>query len=246
LTRILDLLGIETLVNLPGVGENLGGQSGQIIVFSGELESSASAYHTFVTAADLFGSSLKSVRDATRKSIPRWAKAIASTSRSALDSKALEEQFRLQYDLIFKHNVTAAEVITISAPGGILASNYYAVLPFSRGSVHLGSLDQIDKPVIDPGIFSADFDITATTAIGKIAQKFWLSERLRLFVTGQLVPDATVLPESATDAQWLAHLQQSRTSRLAHISITLSTILYFLEANTSQLTWLHIREALQQ
>jgi choline dehydrogenase len=207
--RILSSLGIKTLVDLPGVGENLGGQSGQSIVFSGEMESSASAYHTFVTAANLFGTNLMSVQEATQRDIPRWAKDIAHTSRSALSSKALEEQFRLQYDLIFKHNVTAAEVITVSAPGGILASTYYAILPFSRGSVHLGDLDQIDRPAIDPGIFSADFDVTATTAIGKMAQRFWLSEHIRPLVTGQLVPDAAVLPENATDDQWLAHLRQS-------------------------------------
>lgn len=180
-------------------------------MFSGNLESSASAYHTFVTAADLFGSNLKTVQDATRQAIPHWAKAMAATSGNALSPGALEEQFRLQYDLIFEHNVTAAEVITVSAPGGILASNYYAVLPFSRGSVHLGGIDQINAPVIDPGIFSADFDIAATTAIGRMAQRFWLSDHMRPLVSGQIVPDATVLPENATDAQWLAHLQQSRT-----------------------------------
>ncbi|KAK4445690.1 putative GMC oxidoreductase [Podospora aff. communis PSN243] len=201
-------------VDLPGVGENLGGQSGQIIVFSGEMESSASAYHTFVTAANLFGTNLTSLKEATQRDIPRWAKEIAHTSGSALSSKALEEQFRLQYDLIFKHNVTAAEVITVSAPGGILASNYYVILPFSRGSVHLGDLDQIDRPVIDPGIFLADFDITATTAIGRMAQRFWLSEHIRPLVSGQLVPDAAVLPENATDDQWVAHLRQSRSAAM--------------------------------
>lgn len=181
------------------------------MVFSGEMEASASAYHTFFTAPDLFGANLEAVQEATRQSIPRWAKAIARTSGNALSSKSLEEQFHLQYDLIFNQNATTAEVITVSAPGGILASTYYAVLPFSRGSVHLGDLDQINRPVIDPGIFSADFDITANTAAGKMAQRFWLSEHIRPLVTGQLVPDATVLPENATDAQWLAHLQQSRT-----------------------------------
>ncbi len=209
-SRILNSLGIETLVNLPGVGENLGGQSAHIMVLSGEMESSASAYHTYVTAADLFGDRLATVKEATRNNLPEWARAMANASGGALDAQALEEQFRLQYELIFHRHVTAAEVITVSAPGGILASNYYALQPFSRGSVHLGSLDQIDRPVIDPGIFSADFDITATIAVGKITRKFWHSEHIRPLVVGQLVPDAGVLPENATDAQWHAHLRQSR------------------------------------
>ncbi|KAK0702723.1 glucose oxidase [Lasiosphaeris hirsuta] len=207
--RILDLLGIETRVNLPGVGENLGGQSVHIMVLSGEMESSASAYHTYVTAADLFGDSLDKVKNATRKSLPDWARTMADVSKGALSAQALEEQFRLQYELIFQHNVSVAEVITVSAPGGILASNYYVVLPFSRGSVHLGDLDKIDRPVIDPSIFSSDFDITVTTAIGRVVQKFWLSGRIRPLVTGQLTPDVGVLPENATDAQWLAHFRQS-------------------------------------
>jgi len=176
------------------------------------MEPSASAYHTYVTAADLFGNSLDEVKNATWKSLPDWARIMIDASKGALSAQALEEQFRLQYELIFQQNATVAEIITVSAPGGILASNYYVVLPFSRGSVHLGSLDKIDKPVIDPGIFSADFDITASTAIGRIAQKFWFSGRIRPLVTGQLVPDDGLLPENATDAQWLAHFRQSRMS----------------------------------
>lgn len=122
----------------------------------------------------------------------------------------MEKLLRLQHDLIFKHNVTIAEILSIPAAGGTLFSNFWTLLPFSRGSVHLGSADEIDKPVIDPRFFLADFDIAATTATGRLAQRFWNSDPVRGYVTGQLIPDPGVLPVNASDKQWATFLRENR------------------------------------
>jgi choline dehydrogenase len=62
----------------------------------------------------------------------------------------------IQHDLIFKKNVTMAEILVGSADI-LVMSNYWILLPFSRGSVHLGSVDEINTPVCDPRFFLVDF-----------------------------------------------------------------------------------------
>ncbi|KAH6632868.1 glucose oxidase [Chaetomium tenue] len=211
--RILKSLGIETRVDLPGVGENLIEQPSHFLLFSGDLQdSSASAYHSYVTIADLFGADVAAVEAATRANIPKWAKAAADASGArSLDACALEKVLKIQHDLLFKHNVTAAEILLAIAPDNVLASNYWALFPFSRGSVHLKSADKINEPLVDPRIFLADFDLSIMVAAGKVAQKFWLSEPMKTkgTVIGPIVPEEVDLPNNATNAQWQLYLRDT-------------------------------------
>ncbi|GAB1316822.1 Glucose oxidase [Madurella fahalii] len=209
---VLRALDIETRVNLPGVGENLVEQPSHLLRFSGNLEPSANAYHTFVTAADVFGADLAAVEEETRNSLSRWAQAAVDASKpGSLKASAVAKLLRIQHEILFKRNGTIGEVLTIVAPGGVLASQYWLLLPFSRGSAHLGSLDDIDEPVIDPRIFLADFDLAALTAVGRLAETFWRSDpmNVRASVVGPIPQGTTSLPNNATDAEWHAHLRDT-------------------------------------
>ena len=208
-TRRLESLGIDTKIDLPGVGENLIEQSNLILAYSGDLDSSSNAYHTFATMADLFGSDVAAVEEATRANLSKWAQAAADASGSdVLNVTAVEKLFQVQHDLLFKQNVTAAEILTVIAPQGLLASNFWILLPFSRGSVHLGSAEKINEPLIDPRFFLADFDLNATVVTGKLTQKFWLSEPMNTVVTGPLIPGPDILPNNATEEQWEAYVRE--------------------------------------
>lgn len=170
------------------------------------MESSPSAYHTFVTASDLFGHDVDAVEASTRASLRKWAEAVVVASGSdAVNISALEQRLRIQHNLLFKGNITAAETLTVVAPGGVLASNFWILFPFSRGSVHLQSVEKLDEPLIDSRLFLADFDRNATIAIGKLTQKFWLSEPMNTFVVGPAVPGRSELPYNATNAQWMTY-----------------------------------------
>jgi choline dehydrogenase len=199
-------LGIETKVNLPSVGENLIEQPNLSMGYTvaGDLSDSCSACHAFFTAADLFGEDLSEIEDSTRANLQTWAQTAVDGSGGALNLTAVEQQFRLQHDLIFKRNVTAAEIITASPPGsGILASNFWILLPFSRGSVHLSSADNINTPVLDPRLFWVDFDVTASVATGRLARKFWTSEPASKYVGDNIFPGPDVLPDNAEEVNWV-------------------------------------------
>ena len=203
--RILKSLGVETRINLPGVGENLVEQPSHFLSFSADLPIAWSAYHAYVTASDIFGASTAAVEADTRANIPKYARAAAAASGAgSLSVCAVEKLLRVQHDLIFKHNVTVAEILHSIYGGGF--SNYWTLFPFSRGSVHLKSLDKINEPLVDPRIFLADFDLSILTAAGRFTEKFWLSEPMKsqASVTGPVG-----LPNNATDAQWHAHLRDT-------------------------------------
>ncbi|KAL9108667.1 MAG: hypothetical protein Q9227_006613 [Pyrenula ochraceoflavens] len=203
-------LGIKTRINLPGVGEHLIEQPNHILAFSGTLDPCMSAYHTFATVTDLFGNKTAKVEASTQASLQKWAQAAVDASgKDALEINSLLKLLQLQHDLLFKQNVTAAEILTVSAPGGLLASNYWILFPFSRGSVHLGAADRINEPVIDPRFFLADFDLSAQLATGKLAQSFWLRKPMSAFVGDPLNPGPDLLPNNATDAQWEAYLRST-------------------------------------
>ncbi|KAK4139590.1 putative GMC oxidoreductase [Dichotomopilus funicola] len=211
-SRTLKSLGITPQIDLPGVGENLIEQPAHILVFSGNLPSAASAYHAFLTAAQLFGDELPTIEAESRANLSHWAQAAADASGPGGPSTcALEKLLRYQHDLIFQQNITIAEVLLAIAPGGLLASNYWTLFPFSRGSVHLGSMDQINAPVIDPRLFLADLDLLTLVAAGKFVEKFWFSEPLKTQgdVDGPVISDGSGFTRNATDAEWRAYLQNT-------------------------------------
>ncbi|TFK33134.1 aryl-alcohol-oxidase from pleurotus Eryingii [Crucibulum laeve] len=78
--------------------------------------------------------------------------------------------------------------------------------PTSRGSVALASTNPFDKPLIDPGILSSDFDIFAMVQSIKDAQTFIQATPWAGFVTGPFGGLATALTdeEKASFARTLA------------------------------------------
>ncbi|RNJ57061.1 hypothetical protein D7B24_006453 [Verticillium nonalfalfae] len=200
--QILKALGIETKIDLPGVGENLLEQPHHTLVYDGNLEESTNAFYTYLTAENLFGDRLAAVEASSRARIPEFARASVNASGDgALNVTVIEKLFTIQHDLMFKKNATIAEILTIIAVG-LQFSDYWILFPFSRGSVHLSSKESIDKPLFDPRLMLADFDVQTTVAAGRLAKKFWQSEPVAASVGGQVLPDAATLPDDATDAQW--------------------------------------------
>ncbi|KAK8022749.1 hypothetical protein PG993_013516 [Apiospora rasikravindrae] len=212
---ILSALGIPTVVNLPGVGENFQEQPNTVLVYNGttpdDLDTGAiTPYAAFLTAADLFReTNLPALASRTLESLPAWSAQIAAANGRRISAKALERIFRVQHDLIFVKNVTVAEIICFARPGQF-GSAWWPLLPFSRGSVHLGRRSR--DPVIDPQYLLADFDKTIAIAAGRAAQRFWRTAPMAESVGANTVPGPEALPDlNATDAQWGSYLTSTAT-----------------------------------
>ncbi|KAH0493556.1 hypothetical protein TgHK011_000220 [Trichoderma gracile] len=216
---ILNDLGIETIVDSPGVGENLIDQSNVALTYSTKDSFPGYApYATFVNATSLFGDGVESLAASTKKSLPIWAQHLAAQMNGAISAKAIEHRLQTQHDLIFKKGVTVAEILS-SASGSTAISAYWDTLPFSRGSVHLSSANDINTPAINPRFLSVDFDLAVQVAIGRLATKFWTTTPISAIIEARVDPNSTILPDNATDAQW----EDFTRSRLISNSHSLGT-----------------------
>ncbi|TGJ81798.1 hypothetical protein E0Z10_g6978 [Xylaria hypoxylon] len=206
---LLNSLGIETRVDLPGVGEYLQEQPNTVLVYSSTLNWSGSApYATFSTAQDMFGDETSSIETSTLAQIPDWAKKVAAASNGAVEAANVEKLFRVQHDLVFRQNATLGETLT-TISGGYFVSAMWLLLPFSWGSVHLTSVEAINAPAIDPKYFLVDFDLDVQIGLGRLAQKFWHTKPMGDFVDGSVSPIDGVLPLNATDKQWTSYIGDS-------------------------------------
>ncbi|KAH8846839.1 hypothetical protein MCOR27_010750 [Pyricularia oryzae] len=178
--RVLQPLGINVTVNLPGVGENLQEQPNTSLnyVLRASL-TGQNVMQAYATAADVFGSSTRAVAAATLANITTYAKLAvdASGGPTFVNQTAVEVLMRVQHDLLFNQNVTAAEYLTFVRQGGSLSLNFWWLYPFSRGSVHLSRDSLADasvvaQPTIDPRLNMVPFDVTAQGMVAKLADKF--------------------------------------------------------------------------
>ncbi|KAI0379626.1 putative GMC oxidoreductase [Hypomontagnella monticulosa] len=206
---ILEKLGIETKIELPGVGEHLQDQPNTVIAYSSTLNMTGTVpYATFASAEDMFRDQTSTIAAATDAKLSEWAQKVSGANNGAISATQLEKIFRIQHDLIFKFNVTIAETIT-SVSGDILLSAFWLLLPFSRGSVHLKSVDQINNPAIDPKYYLIDFDLSVQIGLGRLSQELWYTSPISDLVNSNLVPGEEVLPRNATNAQWATYLASS-------------------------------------
>lgn len=212
---ILESFGIATKVNLPGVGESLQEQASHLLAFNSTLEAVPSTYQAFISASRLLGDKFSDVEAATRKSIPSWAQRLADAPGDChLPASAISAQLRVQHDLVFKHDVSVAEILDVAAPGGVGATNYWLLFPFSRGCVHIS--DNPRKPRIDPKFYTVDFDMEMATLTGRLSQEYWNSSPLGEFIVGQVLPAEDALPRNATDEQWEAYFRSTGKSTLSN------------------------------
>ncbi|KAH8647398.1 GMC oxidoreductase [Xylariales sp. PMI_506] len=209
-SRLLTQYGIEVKVDLPGVGEFLQDQELSTFSWTGtENDTGITNYVTMATAHDLFGSNTSAIATSTKASLPEWAVIASVASNGAIDPAAFETRFRVQHELIFAKNVTVTEILTSGSTSNTLGAACWILMPFSRGSVHLGSPEAINNPIIDPKFLSIDFDLQMLIGAGSFTRQSWATPPLANLVTGQLSPNEETLPPNATKDQWTAFVRST-------------------------------------
>lgn len=214
--RLLKEHGIEPIVDLPGVGENLVDQSNTPFMFRARDKlHGGNPYVSFATAADVFGSRVSEVASETKSSLGRWARQVAILNPGNPAAAAIECIYQIQHDLIFNKGVTLSEIFTTTF-AGVVVSTAANLLPFSRGSIHLrpGNHDTavLDTPVIDPKYLSVDFDMAMQVAAGRLASRLSTTPPLSDLAASDLLPpdDVGSSPPPKADAadehwrQWTA------------------------------------------
>lgn len=197
---ILNQHSIDVKVELRAVGENLQDQPTLSIVGpSYRNETGFPAYVAHVSMRDLFGKETDAVYAATLAKLPGYANKIAEYNDGASSASSQERLLKSQLDLLYSSNTPAVEIVPL-AIANFAGTVFWVHQPFSRGSVHIGSLDS-DNPRIDTKLFDLDFDGTLSIAAAKWILKFLDTPPVSGILNGSALTPNLGLEDS--DAIWL-------------------------------------------
>ncbi|KAI0146259.1 hypothetical protein GGR57DRAFT_479318 [Xylariaceae sp. FL1272] len=213
---------IDVKVDLPAVGENFQDQS--VLYMSASLKQNYTGFPAFVahtSLQDLFGESTQSLYDTTLAKLPEYAATIAAQNGGASSANVQEHLLRSQLDLLLNTNTPASEIAPI-ASDNLLATVYWPLQPLSRGSVHINSTNGTTPPVIDGKFFQLDFDVQLAVSTSKFVRKFYTTAPVADIIDmATLSPGFDVLPQNATDEQWVSWLKSSAMApNLHHLGTT--------------------------
>jgi len=218
---VLGKYGIETLIDLPGVGENLQDHLGvstivevettdltvdslsdpvveneQLELYKqkkGLLSSSRTSAFIYLTAEDI---GLPTVASNNK---------VAQAPTPAL-KQGLEKQYRIQEQLLSSKNQAHGELLYFNGHHSILYSapetgkkymSLFCVLlhPLSRGTVHITTSDPLTPPAIDPNYLADDIDLDSLVQIVEVALKLYDTPPLSQSVKAHKVPSQEVIDQ---------------------------------------------------
>jgi choline dehydrogenase-like flavoprotein len=213
---ILSQYGIETVIDLPTVGENLQDQMNNGLQYSLSNTSDATlngslTYVAYPNAQHLFGNSTSLVAASVASALPAYASQVAAVNNNVTSESDLLAFFQLQHDLIFKDLIPAAEVL-VNQQSGTWDSEYWALLPFSRGSVHIGSSNTTAGAKINPNYFMLDWDVHSQVQVARFIRELYAAEPFAALIGEETSPGLQTVPASADDDTWAAWLKQKYRS----------------------------------
>ncbi|KAJ5651972.1 hypothetical protein N7507_009398 [Penicillium longicatenatum] len=199
---ILKKFDIPVKVNISTVGENLQDQTNNGLTYgSRERWSGLPAFSALPSAEQIYGDKTESIANAVNASLPDYAKAIANFSNGAVQEANVLAAFQLQYDLIFKSEVPYTEIVWLPL-GSVFASEYWTLLPFSRGNIHITSADPSKSASINPNYFMFDQDIIAQAEVAWYIRNAFNTAPLSDLVTAEYEPGMDLLPNNAPESEW--------------------------------------------
>ena len=203
---ILNQFNVPVVVDLPTVGENLQDQTNTGLTSKTAGNNSESGNGDFVaypTAADIFGSAVTNISASVFASLKSYADKVAAASGNVTKATGLLELFKLQHDLIFSndHAVPMAEIL-IEPGKTAIDIEYWALLPFARGNIHITSSTPGVPAAINPNYYMLDWDITGQMGTAQYIRKIFATAPFSSLVGEETKPGLNVVPQNATTAQW--------------------------------------------
>jgi choline dehydrogenase-like flavoprotein len=236
--EVITAAGIEHVLSLPGVGENL--QDHLRIQTSYYLKDQYTSFddvrvNTTLAAEQLslWRSNEVSLYDYTGSGYTymTWDQALGSNGSARMASLAREsanlsnpvDAKKLEY-LTTSLNASVPELEVIFSDGytgvrGVPAianhtTRFFSLIavvqhPFSRGSIHINASSPDGKPVIDPNYLSKPYDLQAAKEAAKYNRRIAQTPELRKFWVAEYEPGLDVVQ---TDEQWLSYARNNTLS----------------------------------
>lgn len=201
---ILGQHNISVRVDLPTVGENLQDQVNSHLGATAYSNLTGAKYVIYPNAEDVFGNESQTVAATLQASLAQYARDTAEVNGNVTKAADLEEFFQAQYDLIFNKKVPIAEILIYPGGGTALSAEFWSLLPFARGSVHISSSDSFQHPTINPNYFQFDWDSTSYIAIAKYIRKAFQTAPMSNILMEEATPGFSIVAEGASDEAWKA------------------------------------------
>ncbi|KAH8890589.1 GMC oxidoreductase [Thozetella sp. PMI_491] len=235
-TSVLENIGIETLIDLPGVGENLQDHLSirNVYQLKPEYTSLDKLRYNATYASEqlaLWNNRALSHYDygISGVSFMNWKTAIGDDAAllslaqgAAGNSTNVVERKKL--DLVLDDSVAKLEVLFGDGYTGnkgypaagtpLFGQGFFAIIgvlmhTLSRGSVHVGSANISAPPLIDPKYLSNDYDLQAAVEAAKYVRKVAQSQPLAEAWVSEYEPGLDVVE---TDAQWIEYVRNNTIS----------------------------------
>ncbi|KAK1491838.1 GMC oxidoreductase [Colletotrichum tamarilloi] len=205
--NVLKQHGIKTVVDLPTVGENLQDQMNNGLSFDMKNMSIDGTLTTvaYPSVAHVFDNA-DEVAAQIKEALPAYAAKVASVNGNVTRASDLLEFFQLQWSLIFESQIPIAEVL-VNAGSGSWSSEYWGLLPFARGSVHIGG-NSTSRAVINPNYFMLDWDLLEQVEIAKYIRKLYSNAPFSTYTGTETRPGTDVVAADADDvAGWESYIK---------------------------------------
>ncbi|GIJ87035.1 hypothetical protein Asppvi_005937 [Aspergillus pseudoviridinutans] len=200
---------IPLVINLTTVGENLQDQINTEFIYSSNVSyTGQGTYLGHPTASDIFGSNTTNVANDVKNNLANYAAKVSAASNGTMSAANLLSLFKIQYDIIFENPTPIAEVL-VTPKGTNFYTEYWGLLPFARGNVHIASTDPLQQPTINPNYMMLGWDMQQQIGSGKFIRKLFNTAPMSEHTTGESTPGYTTLPSDATNAQWASWINSA-------------------------------------
>jgi choline dehydrogenase-like flavoprotein len=211
--NILKQYGINTTVDLPSVGENLQDQTNNDLTITTSNQSASfvgiPSYVAYPSIKDLFDKvTVSGLFNVTSQNLSSYAATVAAANGNVTSQTALLNLFQIQHNLIFNSSIPIAEIL-VEPSSTQINFEYWGLLPFARGSVHISSNQSAVPPTINPNYFMLDWDLFEQIGTAKFIRRFINTDPFRELVGSEVKPGIQTIPPNATDDAWRAWIVDS-------------------------------------
>ncbi|RHZ62616.1 hypothetical protein CDV55_104573 [Aspergillus turcosus] len=207
--EVLSQHGIPLVINLATVGENLQDQINTELIYGSSVSyTGQGTYLGHPTAYDIFGTNTTNVGNEVKQNLADYAAKVSAASNGTMSAANLLALFKVQWDIIFENPTPIAEVL-VTPKGNNYLTEYWGLLPFARGNVHIASADPLQQPTINPNYMMLGWDMQQQIGSGKFIRRLFSTTPMSAHTTGESTPGYTTLPADATDAQWASWINSA-------------------------------------
>lgn len=197
---VLGALDIKTVLSMPEVGSNLHDQPANGIVYASSTNwTGFPTFVTYLTASDLFGADLPALRAEINTNLSAYAAKIVADSAPGATTLVIQEQLLAhQANLVFRPNSTVPLVELLWAPVETsFVAQYWNLLPFSQGSIHIASSNPLLPPTINPNFFQLPIDAYVEAAAAIRIRELFATAPISQHVKAELTPGFERVPKES-------------------------------------------------